>query len=173
MHTRVLRRRQIPPGPCGSGYCTIWYMITDSSVEIDASAPIVWDVFTAVEQWPEWTASVTRITALDGGAIEVGHRFEIKQPRLPKLAWEVTEVEPGVSWTWRARSPGATTLASHRLVPQPSGSTLVHQRIDQRGPGGVLVAVLMRRLTNRYLELEAQGLKRRSEEVRRRDASSA
>ncbi len=148
-------------------------MITDSSVEIEAPARAVWDVFVAVERWPEWTASVERVVALDGPGIEVGNRFEIKQPRLPKLVWEVTEVEPGVSWTWRQRSPGGTTLASHVVVPQEAERTLVRQRIEQRGPVGVLVGVLMLRLTKRYLDLEAQGLKACSEELRRRDASSA
>ncbi len=146
-------------------------MITDSSVEIDASAAIVWDVFVDVERWPDWTASVTRIVALDGPGIELGKRFEIKQPRLPKIVWEVTEVEHGVSWTWRTRSPGNTTFASHLLIPQEGERTLVRQRIEQRGALGVTVGVLMRRLTKRYLDLEAQGLKTSSEQRRRNVAS--
>jgi uncharacterized protein YndB with AHSA1/START domain len=148
-------------------------MITDSSIEIEASSATVWDVFVDVERWPEWTASVERIVALDGPGIEVGKRFEIKQPRFPRLVWEVTEVDPGVSWTWRVRSPGATTLASHEVVPQDGGGTLVRQRIDQRGPIGVVVGRLTRGLTKRYLELEGQGLKARSEERRRQDSSPA
>ena len=147
-------------------------MITESSVEIDAPAAVVWTVFTDVERWPEWTTSVTSLVALDGPALEVGHRFEIKQPRMPKLVWTVTELTPGVSWTWRQRTPGATTEASHQVVSQSPDRTIVRQRIDQRGPGGLIVAVLMRRLTRRYLELEAQGLKASSEGLRRRDASS-
>jgi uncharacterized protein YndB with AHSA1/START domain len=143
-------------------------MITDSSVEIGAPPATVWDVFVDVEQWPDWTASVERIVPLDGPGIEVGKRFEIKQPRMPKLVWEVTAVDPGVSWTWRQRSPGGTTLATHEVIPQ-GDRTLVRQRIDQRGPIGVAVGLVMRRLTRRYLELEAQGLKARSEQ--RRDAT--
>lgn len=148
-------------------------MMTDSSVEIDAPAAIVWDVFADVERWPEWTASVTRIVALDGPGIEIGKRFRIKQPRLPAVVWEVTEVDPGTSWTWRQRSPGNTTLATHRVVEQDNGRTLVEQRIDQRGPGGVIVGVLMRRMTKRYLAMEAAGLKACSEERRRHRASPA
>jgi uncharacterized membrane protein len=140
-------------------------MNTDSSVEIDAPAAIVWDVFADVERWSEWTASIERIVALDGPAIAVGRRFAIKQPRMPKLVWEVTAVEPGVSWTWRQRSPGGTTLASHDVTPLTPGRTLVRQRIDQRGPVGLAVGLLMRRLTRRYLDLEGHGLKRRSEQV--------
>jgi uncharacterized membrane protein len=148
-------------------------MITDSSVQIDAPAATVWDVFVDVEKWPEMTSSVTSLVALDGAGIEVGKRFEIKQPRMPKLVWEVTEVDPGVSWTWRQRSPGGTTFATHELVPQGDARTLVKQRIDQRGIVGVVVGVLMLRTTKRYLDLEGKGLKARSEESRRRDASSA
>jgi len=141
-------------------------MIIDSSIEIDAPAAVVWDAFVAVERWPEWTASVQRIVALDTATIEVGNRFAIKQPRLPNLTWEVTKVEPGVSWTWHQQSPGATTVASHEVVPLGAGRTLVRQRIHQRGPIGAMTGVLMRRLTKRYLDLEARGLKARSETER-------
>ena len=142
-------------------------MITDSSVEIDASAPLVWDVFSDVERWPEWTASVTRIIALDGPGLAVGKRFEIKQPRMPKLVWQVTEILPGASWTWVQRSPGGSTLARHDVVAAADSRTLVRQRLDQRGPAGALVGRLMHGMTKRYLELEAQGLKKRSEQRRR------
>ena len=55
-------------------------MITDSAIEIDAPPTLVWHVFTDVERWPEWTASVTSLSALDGPGLAVGKRFEIKQP---------------------------------------------------------------------------------------------
>jgi uncharacterized membrane protein len=148
-------------------------MITDSSIEIDAPASTVWDLYTEVERWPEWTASVREVVALDGPGIAVGKRFEIKQPRLPRLVWEVTEVELGTSWVWRQRSPGGTTFASHVVVAQQRDRTMVRQRIDQRGPVGVAVGVLMARLTRRYLALEAQGLKARAERRRHADASPA
>ena len=147
-------------------------MITDSSIEVAAPAPLVWDVFADVARWPDWTESVDRVTPLDGPGIEVGHRIEIKQPRFPLLVWEVTEVDPGTSWTWRQRSPGGTTLATHEVVAQPTGGTLVRQRIDQRGPIGVAVGLLTRGLTRRYLGLEARGLKAAGER-RMRDAAAA
>jgi uncharacterized protein YndB with AHSA1/START domain len=145
-------------------------MITDSSIEIDAPADTVWSVFVDVERWAEWTASIERIVALDGPGIEVGKRFEIKQPKFPKVVWEVTEVDPGVSWTWRQKAPGGTTFATHEVVPQ-GGTTLVRQRIDQRGPIGVLFGKLTQGLTHRYLRMEGEGLKARSEERKRQDSS--
>jgi uncharacterized membrane protein len=142
-------------------------MITDSGVDIDAPTNDVWDVFSDVERWPEWTPSVTNLAAMDGPGIEVGKRFAIKQPRMPKLVWEVTEVEPGRSWTWVQRSPGGLTRASHEIEPLSGARTRVRQQIDQSGPVGSLVGLLMRRMTRRYLELEAAGLKARSEQSHR------
>ncbi len=148
-------------------------MNTNGSIEIEAPAALVWDVFVDVERWSEWTASITRIVALEGPGIEVGRRFDIKQPGMPELTWEVTEVDPGRSWTWRQRSVGTTTFASHTITPQGSDRTLVRQDIDQRGPLGVVVGALMRRRTRRFLDLEARGLKVRSEQSHRRGASTA
>jgi len=141
-------------------------MITESGVEIDAPAPLVWDVFSDVERWPEWTASVSELLALDGPGLALGKRFQIRQPKLPKLVWEVTDVVPGVSWTWVQRSPGGVTSALHSLTPIGDDRTLVRQVLDQGGPVGALIARLMIRTTRRYLEMEGQGLKARSEQLR-------
>lgn len=141
-------------------------MITKCGIEIDAPASLVWDVFSDVERWPEWTASVTRLVALDGLGIAVGKRFQIKQPKLPSLVWEVTDVNPGVSWAWAQRSPGGTTSALHTVTSIAGDRTLVRQELDQRGPVGSLVGRLMLRTTRRYLDMEAQGLKARSEQLR-------
>ena len=55
--------------------CTIWYMHCEDSVEIDAPAQLVWEVFSDVESWPEWTASVTSLVARDGAGLAIGKRF--------------------------------------------------------------------------------------------------
>lgn len=145
--------------------CTVWYMITATSVDIDAPADVVWEVYSDVERWPEWTPSVTRLTPLDGPEIAVGKRFEIKQPRMPRLVWEITEADPGTSWTWVQRSPGGLTVATHEVIGSADGRTRVRQQIDQRGPVGAAVGILMRRMTKRYLEMEAAGLKARCEQA--------
>ena len=148
-------------------------MMTEHSVEIDAPPDAVWDIYADVERWPEWTASVDRVVPLDGPGLAVGKRFEIKQPRFPTLVWAVTSVDPGASWTWRQHSPGGTTLATHEVEALGPDRTVVRQRIDQRGPIGVVVGLLTRRLTRRYLGMEADGLKARAEESRRRNGASA
>ncbi|MGE2720309.1 SRPBCC family protein [Mycolicibacterium celeriflavum] len=144
-------------------------MITECGADIEAPAAVVWDVFSDVERWPEWTASVTRLVALDSRELLVGNRFQIKQPRMPKLVWEVTEVTPGVSWTWAQRSPGGLTVARHEVTPIDAARTRIHQVLEQRGPVGALVGLLMRSMTRRYLDLEAEGLKARCEQLHRLD----
>lgn len=146
-------------------------MITEDGVDIDAPPQLVWDVFTDVEHWPDWTASVTSLVGLDAPTLAVGRRFAIKQPGMSKLIWKVTEIEPGRSWTWVQSSPGVRVTARHDVIAQPGGRTLVRQRLDQRGLLGTLVGRLMVKKTKRFLDLEAQGLKARSEQLSRADGS--
>jgi uncharacterized membrane protein len=142
-------------------------MITEDSIEIDAPAQLVWQVFSEVERWPEWTASVTSLVGRDGTNLAVGKRFSIKQPGMSKLTWTVTEIDPGLSWTWVQRSPGVAVTARHHVIAQPDGRTLVRQELEQRGVVGALVGRMMLKKTKRFLELEAQGLKTRSEQIHR------
>lgn len=146
-------------------------MITEDGVEIDAPSQLVWEVFTDVEHWPEWTASVTSLVGLDGSSLAVGRRFAIKQPGMSKLVWQVTELAPGRSWTWVQRSPGVRVTARHDVIAQPGGRTLVRQQLDQRGALGALVGRLMAKKTKRFLRLEAQGLRARSEQLTRADGA--
>ena len=142
-------------------------MFNEDSIEIDAPPQLVWDVFSDVEHWPEWTASVTSLVGQDGPALAVGRRFAIKQPGMQKLVWQVTEIDPGSSWTWVQRSPGVNVIARHFVTARPGGGTLVRQQLDQGGVLGALVGRLMVKKTKRFLELEAQGLKARSEQLSR------
>ncbi|OBF13077.1 polyketide cyclase [Mycobacterium sp. ACS4054] len=148
-------------------------MFTEDSIEIDAPSQVVWDVFSDVERWPEWTASVTSLVGRDGSALAVGRRFAIKQPGLQKLIWKVAEIEPGASWTWATRSPGVNVIARHYVTALPGGRTLVRQELDQRGVLGALVGRLTIKRTKRYLAMEARGLKARSEQVSRANGSHA
>jgi uncharacterized membrane protein len=144
-------------------------MFAEDSAEIEAPPQLVWDVFTDVEHWPEWTSSVTSLVGLDGSTLAVCRRFAIKQPGMSKLVWTVTEIEPGASWNWVHRSPGVLVSARHDVIAQPGARTLVRQQLDLCGVLGALVGRLMIKKTKRFLEIEAQGLKARSEQLSRAD----
>lgn len=139
-------------------------MITEHSATVAADPAVVWSVFADVERWPTWTTSVSRIEPLDGPELAVGRRFRISQPKLPVLVWTVTELTVGRSWTWETTSVGAKTSATHQVRATGDGSTVVAQRLEQHGWLGVAFAALSRGMTRRYLQLEADGLKRTSEQ---------
>jgi uncharacterized membrane protein len=140
-------------------------MNTEATITINAPASRVWAVFTDVPRWPSWTPSVTSVEPLDGAAIDVGHRFKIKQPKLLALVWEVTDVDAPRSWTWIARSPGATTSATHEVSPRGASGCVVTQTIEHGGGLGIVVGFLTRRITRRYLSQEGNGLKTATEKV--------
>jgi uncharacterized membrane protein len=134
-----------------------------ASITIAAPIEVVWSVFSDVERWPTWASSFTSVELIDG-PMRLGAKARIRQPGLPTVVWEVTQWEPGRSWTWTAKSPGARTEASHVLTRAGSG-TLAEQSITPSGPIGRLAAFIWRSLTRKYLAIEAAGLKQRSEQV--------
>lgn len=137
----------------------------ESSVHIDATPARVYEVFSDVERWPEWTESISTVERLDDGPLRVGSKTRIKQPRFPVAVWEVTEIVEGSHFIWVAKGPGTTSIGGHYVEPDGTGALAV-SRVDQTGPGGWLIGVLSKGLTNRYLAMESAGLKARSEKTR-------
>lgn len=135
----------------------------ETSVHIAATLEDVWAVLVDVERWPEWTKSMSEVKILGHGPLALGTRVRIKQPRLPPIVWEVTEIAPGHSFAWKATMPGATTIADHRLAPGSQGGTTVTLSIRRSGPLAGLLDLVFKRVTREYVALEAEGLKRRCE----------
>ena len=139
--------------------------ISTDTITIAAPIAVVWAVYSDIEQWPGWTASVTTARLDPRGPLAIGSRASIKQPRFPRVTWTVTALEPQRSWQWANHSVGAHTTADHRLTPLDSGSTKVDLSIDQRGVLGRPIGWLVKRTTRRYLRMEAEGLRARSESI--------
>lgn len=135
----------------------------ETSVEIAADPEDVWAVLVDVERWPEWTASMSEVKLLDSTALDVGARVRIKQPKLPAAVWVVTDLEPRRSFTWKAAVPGVTTFGDHQLSPQAHGRVTVTLGIRRAGPLAPVVNRVFGRLTREYVQMEADGLKRRCE----------
>jgi len=127
---------------------------------IDAPVGAVWPVVVDVARWPQWTPTIASVERLDDGPFGVGSRARVRQPRLPQATWEVTEMVDGRSFTWEASGPGMRTIGRHEVVAEGAGSR-VTLGIEQTGPLGAVAAMVWRRLTQRYVELEAESLEQR------------
>jgi uncharacterized membrane protein len=133
------------------------------SIDVAALPDRVWEVLVDVERWPEWTQSVTSVRVLDDGPLAVGSRVEVSQPKIPTGTYTVTVLETGQRFTWEQQQPGSTVVAHHECEPLADGGTRVELTVEMTGMLGGVVGRLYRKLTDRYLGMEAEGLKARAE----------
>jgi uncharacterized membrane protein len=133
------------------------------TIEIPAPQPVVWSVISDIERWPEWTPSIFRVKKLSAGPLQVGSRARVHQPKLPPAYWRVTEFNPGAGFTWVSVAPGVRVTARHEVQGNASGC-LVRLSIHYEGLLAALLARCVGNLNNRYLTMEANGLKSRCSE---------
>jgi hypothetical protein len=76
----------------------------------------------------------------------------------------VLAIEPGRRFTWRTGAPGMWVYGHHTVQPLQDGARAM-LALHYEGPVGRLLARLTRGITQRYLEYEAAGLKRRCESL--------
>lgn len=115
-----------------------------------------------VVRWPEWTASIHSVEPLDGAELATGRRYRIDARGAPRATWRVGQLDDGRSFTW-ATTSGMRIIAGHTIEPADGGSS-VALSIRTEGLLAALFGWAIARLSRRNMDLEAEGLKRRSEE---------
>src|SRR4051794_13164423 len=133
----------------------------ETTVDINAPVDTIWSVLIDVTKWPEWTESIRDVEPLAPQPLRLGSRVKVRQPKLPTAVWEVTDFQPGRSFTWVNGSPGMRSTAVHEIagtVDHPQ----VRLTIDQSGPLSFLARPFLS-MTRRYVDMEAAGLKKRCE----------
>ena len=149
------------------------------SVDIAAPADVVWSVMSDVERWHEWTASIRGVRLFDPAPLRVGSRALIRQPKFPPAMWQVVSLDPGSNFVWKSGVPGMWVFAYHSVesIASPAsgdaaigsaGSNGVRTRARLRlhfaGPVSRLLGRLTANINDRYLAMEAAGLKQRCEQ---------
>jgi uncharacterized membrane protein len=134
------------------------------SVTVNSEAPPekVFAVLCDVERWPEWTSTMISVQRREHGPFALGSSAEVRQPRLRPAVWQVTALEDQRNFTWTTRSLGLRMTASHLIEPQGAGSRVVLS-FELSGFIAPLVSRLYGGLIERYITIESQGLKKRSE----------
>lgn len=135
----------------------------EQSIDIDAGQQRVWDVLTDLEAWPQRIETVDAVELLTPGPVGAGSRVRLKQPKLGEGTWEVTVWEPPSYFAFRQQSGGITSVAGHRVESLDEGRSRLTLTLEMRGLLVGVVAVFFKGLTNRYMTIEAQGMKRAAE----------
>ncbi|WP_166658770.1 SRPBCC family protein [Kribbella sp. VKM Ac-2571] len=125
------------------------------------SASAAWRALSDVESWPELLPTVSEVSRrgrLMGTVI--GARFLVAQPRLQTVEYVVTDVDPGRAFTWRARGPGLTTTARHRVEATDDGTCRVSLSIEWRGAVAWIARLGYTKLAVDYMTKEAAAVLR-------------
>jgi uncharacterized membrane protein len=135
----------------------------ETSIGIDASQQRVWDVLSDLEAWPQRIETVDEVELLTPAPLRKGSRVRLRQPKLPEGIWDVTAWNAPSYFEWTQKTGGTTSVAGHRVETLGEGRSRLTLTLDMRG---LLIPVMMlfyKGLTNRYMNLEAEGMKRAAE----------
>jgi hypothetical protein len=97
----------------------------EHSAESQAAPAGVWERYTDVEQWHEWSKGVEESSI--EGEFEVGSHVISKPPNLPRSRFELIEVEPERRFATKSKIPGGTLIFEHTLEPTDGGTRITHR----------------------------------------------
>jgi uncharacterized membrane protein len=138
----------------------------EKSIDIDAPQQRVWDVVTALEAWPQRIETVDTLELMTPAPITKGSRVRLKQPKLPEGIWDITAWDAPSFFEWTQKTGGATSVAGHRVEALGEGRARLTLTFEMRGFLVPIMALFYKNLTNSYMTLEAEGMKRAAESDR-------
>ena len=116
-----------------------------------------------LESWPRRIETVDTVEVLTPAPIAKGSRVRLRQPKLPEGTWDITVWDPPSSFEWTQKSSGTTSVAGHRVYPLGDGRARLTLTLEMRGLPIAIVGRFYRKLTDEYMRLEAEGMKRAAE----------
>ena len=135
----------------------------ETSIEIDASQQRVWDVLGDLEAWPQRIETVDTVDVLTPAPLTKGSRVRLKQPKLPEGTWDITVWDAPAYFEWTQKEGGTTIVAGHRVEALGEGRARLTLTVEMRGILVPVMGLFYKGLTNRYMNLEAEGMKRAAE----------
>jgi uncharacterized membrane protein len=135
----------------------------EKSIEIEASQQRVWDVLSDLEAWPHRIETIDKVELLPPGPLGKGSRVRLRQPKLPEGVWDITVWDAPSRFEWMQKASGMTTVADHHLEALGENRTRLTLVLDMRGLLSSIFGPFYKGLTNDYMNLEAEGMKRAAE----------
>ena len=135
----------------------------EKSIEIDAPQEHVWEVLSDLEAWPRLIETVETVELLTPGPIKAGSRVRLKQPKLPEGTWDITAWDAPSFFEWTQKTSGIRSVAGHRVDALGADRSRLTLTLEMRGLLMSIVGRFYKDMTNRYMTLEAEGMKRAAE----------
>ena len=135
----------------------------EKTIDIDAPQQRVWDVLSDLAAWPQRIETVEVVELMTPPPVSRGSRVRLKQPKLPEGTWDITVWDAPSYFEWAQKTGGVTSVAGHRVDALGDGRARLTLTLDMRGLLIPVIGLFYRDLTNRYMNLEAEGLKRAAE----------
>ena len=133
-----------------------------TSLPINASQEAVWKVLSNVAHWHEWTPTVTKVEVLNTPELKLGNRYKVIQPKLQPVVWTITELN-SANFTWESKSLGMHMVAKHVVKLINANQSEVSLTFAFNGWLGNIIGKMYGKMTEEYVQTEAQSLKKRSE----------
>ena len=133
-----------------------------TSLAINASQDLIWKVLSDVAHWHEWTPTVTKVEVLNTPELKLGNHYKVIQPKLQPVVWTITELN-SANFTWESKSPGMHMVAEHVVKPINANQADVTLTFAFNGWLGNLIGKMYGKMTEDYIQTEAQSLKKRVE----------
>ena len=131
----------------------------EKTIEIDAPQQRVWDVLSDLEAWPRRIETVDVVELLTPAPITKGSQVRLKQPKLSEGIWDITVWDAPSYFEWTQKTGGITSVAGHRVEALGEGRARLTLTLDMRGFLIPVIALFYKGLTNRYMNLEGEGMK--------------
>ena len=132
------------------------------SIEIKATPARVWEVLSNVARWPEWTPSILTVEHVSE-PFGNGSTATVHPLGNPTSVYTVTRWEPGHGFDWETKVRGTTAIGGHWVEPAGDGRSVATLTLDIPGVIGTLFKPMLSRGILRNLDMEINGLKKRSE----------
>jgi len=87
------------------------------AAEIEAPAPVVWELLADTSRWPEWGPCV-RAVETPARLVAPGMRGRVRTTVGLWVPFEITTVDVGRSWDWRVAGVAATGHRVESLRPR-------------------------------------------------------
>jgi hypothetical protein len=133
----------------------------EKTIEIEAPQQRVWDALSDLEAWPRRIETVDVVELLTPAPITKGSQVHLKQPKLPEGSWDIRCGMRRPTSSGRRRpsaSPASRDLPGRGAGRGPRASHAEPRHARLPHPDRPVLG-----LTNRYMDLEAEGMKRAAE----------